>query len=199
MLPIALAADPDLHVDMVVIGHEAVVARARTTRPDIVLLSSALPDTDVAGLISDLLAAVPDTKIIVLSESYEEAVLFACVRAGAVGSLTWQQSRDELIHAIRRAHAGETLIDSHVLLRLLQSSRQDVPRSNPPPELAPREIDVLQYAMAGLRNKAIARQLGISVHTVRAHLQNAMAKLHVHSKLEAAIVALRAGLIEFPE
>lgn len=198
-LPIALAADPGLHVETAAVEREAVLAHVRCTPSDVVLLGDSFPDTELAGLVSDLLAAAPNIKVVILSETVDEAVLSACVRAGAVGYMTWQQSPAELIQAIKRANAGDMLVDNHVLLRLLQSVRQDPPRSRPVAALAPREIVVLQYVMAGFRNEEIARHLGISVHTVRAHLHNAMVKLRVHSRLEAAIAALRAGMVKLPE
>jgi DNA-binding NarL/FixJ family response regulator len=198
-LPIALAADPGLQIEAVLSDADTVLEYLAHIRPDVVLLSDSLPDTDMASLVSEVHAAAPSTKILILSEAANDELLSKCVCAGASGYMTWQQSPTELRQGIRRVHADDTLIDNHVLLRLVQSSRQTLQRPRSTANLAPREIDVLRYVMVGLRNDEIARELGISVHTVRAHLHSAMSKLHVHSRLEAAIAALKAGLVRLPK
>lgn len=202
-LAIALGADPDLEI----VGSETDPSRASTrirgTQPDIVLLSNFIGNGDCAHVIGHLRAEAPDLKVIVLtSSSDDQAELLACVQAGASGHQTTDLQPTELVESIKRVHAGELVFAPDVLVNLMTRPRSPSPARAaevPTQPLAPRELQVLQTVATGMSTGDAASELGITVHTVRAHLKNVMTKLQAHSKLEAVIFALKKGLIELPE
>ena len=128
----------------------------------------------------------------------DEAAVSACVEAGAVGCLNQDQSPSQLIDRIKRAHAGEVPFAPDMLVNLLlQPRRDEADRWHSVQLLGVRELQVLEMLANGMSTEVVAARLGITVHTVRTHLKDVMAKLQVHSKLEAVMVAIREGLIAF--
>jgi DNA-binding NarL/FixJ family response regulator len=128
--------------------------------------------------------------------------MFACAQAGAMGCFTEDFAPSALADAIKRVHAGEVLFTPEVLLELIQGAQvRDVTAATTPHQisLAPREREVLQAIATGLTPEQVADLLTISIHTVRTHLKNSMAKLNSRSKLEAVMLAIKNGLIELPE
>jgi DNA-binding NarL/FixJ family response regulator len=203
-LAIALSADPGLEVMGSETDPERALTRIRRVRPDVVLLNNSLGGSDCAEVICRLRTEAPDLKIIVLtSYSDDEDSLLACVQAGASGHQTTDRQPNELVDSIKRVHAGELDFAPDVLVNLMTRPRSPGPPPRAPeartPPLAPRELQVLQTVATGMSTGDAASALGITVHTVRAHLKNVMSKLQAHSKLEAVIFALKRGLIELPE
>jgi DNA-binding NarL/FixJ family response regulator len=120
-------------------------------------------------------------------------MLVAATEAGCAGFVLKTSPLDELVAAVRTAAAGEMLVSTALLARLLSRLRHE--RDAPDSVLTAREREILQLIAEGLTNAAISARLFISVNTVRNHVQNVLAKLGVHSKLEALSVAIRDGLI----
>lgn len=171
-------------------------ARAvREHRPDVVLVDYGLPDEDGISLAARLHAERPDMGIVIVTSLVDERLAMRAVEAGCAGFLTKDQSVDELIAAIRLARAGEPLISSAMLGRLLRRFGESG-RKRTGSRLTDRETEVLELVCEGLTNPAIAERLHLSHNTVRSHVQSILSKLQVHSKLEAAVVAARDGLIE---
>jgi DNA-binding NarL/FixJ family response regulator len=195
-LRLALSAEPDL----VVVGTASTLALARamvvTTRPDVVLLDHRLPDGLGVDSIAELKTLRPDTKIVVLTAAAEDAMLVTATEAGCAGFILKTSPLDELVAAVRTAAAGEIMVSSDLLGRLLNRLHHQYVR--PAHELTAREREILELIAEGLTNSAIATRLFISVNTVRNHVQNVLSKLDAHSKLEALSVAIREGLIEPP-
>jgi len=188
-----------------------------------VLIECLFATVSCSGLIHDLRDVFPSARMLVVSPDLDDESLADLVAAGAVGCLTPDCSRDELMDAIRRVSQGEILFPATLLMRLL--ARRQAPRReddaapssadwdastgrqaaagtsgvDPPAALAPRERQVLTAMATGLSTEEVAERLGITVHTVRTHLRNVLVKLNAHSKLEAVVIALRKGLIELPE
>lgn len=177
----------------------AALESARQLQPDVVLLDVLLPDGDGIAVAEAIKRIQPATKTVVLTSATEDEVLLRAIDAGASGFITKHRAINDVIAAVRAAHAGEMLIPPAMLLgllsRLYQRQRQEEARASLEP-LTPRERQVLQALARGLDNRETAMQLRISPNTVRTHLQNAMSKLGVHSKLEAVVLALKYGLIE---
>jgi DNA-binding NarL/FixJ family response regulator len=197
-LAVVLGDDRELDVVGVLTDPDLVMAELHRTRPDVVLVDH---QADGVRLAAAVVAGFPAPSIVILIPSLDQEILLACAEAGAVGYLTMEQPPEALGQAIKRAHAGEVLFAPALLHQLLVRARHaGRAREVPPPTqpLAPRETHVLQLLATGLRPEAVADRLGISIHTVRSHLNNVMAKLQAHSKLEAVVVALGAGLIELP-
>ena len=197
-LTIVLSADPQLEV----VGREGdpgrVLAQVRQVRPDVVLMSYFLMHQDDARLAAALRAEFPQVKILILTSTVDEDTLFACVQAGATGSVSKDVAAAELVEAIKRVHAGEVLFAANLLVNLLtRSQRQAEPTVGMPTgePLTARELEVLRALATGMSTDEAAAYLGITVHTMRTHLKNLMLKLEARSKLEAVLVALRGGLI----
>ena len=195
-LRLALSAQPDFEV----VGTAATLAQAKnmvaTTAPDVVLLDHRLPDGLGVDSISDLQAIRPESYIVVLTAAAEDSMLVAATEAGCAGFILKTSPLDELVSAVRTAAAGEIMVSSDLLSRLLNRlHHQD---DKPADELTSREREILQLIAEGLTNNAIATRLFISVNTVRNHVQSILAKLGAHSKLEALSMAIREGLIDPP-
>lgn len=195
-LSMALSAEPDLTV----VGTAPTLARARalmvSAAPDVVLLDHRLPDGLGVDSITELKALRPHAKIVVLTAAAEDGMLVTATEAGCAGFILKTSPLDELVAAVRTAAAGEIMVSSDLLARLL--NRLHHRHEQPAHELTGREREILGLISEGLTNGAIADRLFISVNTVRNHVQNILAKLEAHSKLEALSIAIRDGLIEAP-
>jgi DNA-binding NarL/FixJ family response regulator len=186
--------------DMTVVGTAATLAKARamivSDAPDVVLLDHRLPDGLGVDSISELKALRPSAKIVVLTAAAEDSMLVTATEAGCAGFILKTSPLDELVAAVRTAAAGEIMVSSDLLARLL--NRLHHRDEEPAHDLTAREREILELIAEGLTNGAIAKRLFISVNTVRNHVQNILAKLDAHSKLEALSVAIRDGLIDPP-
>ena len=153
-----------------------------------------------SAIVRSLRAEFPAVRVLVVTQSQDEETLLSCVQAGAAGFVTKDLPLAELGRSIRRVHAGDTLFAAGPLADLLRRTQPPPPKA-PKPDFQPlgvRELEVLRILATGLSTEETARQLGISVHTLRTHLKNLMGKLGVHSKLEAVIFAIRERLIDPP-
>ena len=168
--------------------------RVRDIRPDMALLDNSFAQLDVVRYAARLRDACPKLRIVVLTRIVDRLTLLAYVLAGVDGHLTLERSLADLIHSIKQVHDGQVLFPPDQLVSLLtQPPAQPIPKP-----LAPREVEVLQVLGTGVRTEQAAVELAMSVHTLRTHLKHAMRKLQAHSKLEAVLIAYKAGLIELP-
>lgn len=183
-------------------------ARAKMQRFDLAILDPGLPDGDGIALIPELCAANPRRKdspgcaVLILTASLDPELFARAVEAGAASFLHKATGLDEIINAVRRLCAGETLISPEELSGLLKLARQRR-LSNPAAHaavasLTPRERQVLRLLADGLNNKEIARHLGTTVATERNYLASVFSKLGVHSRLQALVFALHHGIVEIP-
>jgi len=172
------------------------VALTRRHVPDVVLMDWELPDGDGLAATEQIRAALPQVKVLLLTGSPDDAVLEAALRAGCSGFLSKHESADKLVEAIRLVHADEPAFPTRVMMSLL--SQEPRPPRATPSTLSIREIDVLELIAQGLTIEHVARRLTLSTHTIRNHVRNAMAKLDVHTRLEAVMLAAREGLIRTP-
>ncbi len=181
-----------------VLGTAATLAEARrwvaTSPPDVLLIDHRLPDGLGVQALPELKRLAPRMRIVLMSAAVDDAALVSAIENGASGFLSKSATVDELVQAIRAAAAGEVLVSPALLARLLPRLSRD--RLGVGTELTPREVEVLDVLSQGSSNSDIARELGISVNTVRNHVQNILTKLGVHSKLEALAVAVREGIID---
>jgi DNA-binding NarL/FixJ family response regulator len=190
----ALQAEPDLHV----VGQATSISEARdlvaSTAPDVVLLDHRLPDGDGVAAIGDLRGIRPAAKIVVLTATASDRVLVAAMEAGAAGFIAKTQRLDDVIAGVRAAAQGESVVSAKLLTRLLPRLQRQ--SGGGPADLTEREREILDLLARGLSNADIARELTISVHTVRNHVANLSAKLGAHSKLEVLAIAVRRGLVD---
>ena len=193
-----LEGSPDLEVVGEARTGQDTVRLVEELAPDIVLLDIAMPalsGIDAARLIK---TASPRTGIIILTVHADEEFLFEAIKAGAMGYLLKDASADELIRAIRVIYGGEGLLAPSMAAKVMREFARthevtDLARVLTP--LTHREVEILQQVAAGLANKEIAHKLSISERTVKNHLSNIMEKLHVNSRTQAAVYALRSGLV----
>lgn len=191
-----LGAQPDIHVVGMASTAAEALERIRVTKPSVVLMDHRLPDGDGTEVAATLKAELPETKFVMLTASEDDAVLLRAIEAGCSGYLTKGTSVQSLIDAVRSAHAGEALISSSMLARLLPKLRPTYRRLGA--DITPRERDVLRHLATGASTADLASDLNISVATARNHVQNILNKLGAHSKLEAVSVAVREGIVEYP-
>lgn len=179
-------------------GYQA-VAEAQRLRPNLALVSANLVNCDGIAAAALIKSRVPDCRIVVLSGRADHAGLARAVEAGASGFLLRDCSLTELISSIRSVHAGETLVPPRMLGQLLESltgrrsERQDALKLVS--SLTRREAEVLALLARGSDNDVMAASLFISPQTARTHVQNLLAKLGLHSRLEAAAFVNRNGIL----
>jgi DNA-binding NarL/FixJ family response regulator len=175
-------------------GQEAIAAAERL-RPDVVLMDLVMPRLDGVAAMRALRERLPDTRVIVLTSFLDDDKLLPALRAGAAGYLLKNAQPQQLVLAVRAAHAGEVLLDTVVAARLVEVLAAGG-NAGPLDRLTPREREVLQLIGRGFPNKQIARELGVSEKTVKTHVGHVLAKLGVGDRTQAAVAAVRAGLVD---
>jgi len=176
-------------------GEEAVAAVARL-EPDVALIDLVMPRVDGLEAIKRIRALSIATRVIVLTSFADEDKMLPAVRAGAVGYLLKDVDPQELVAAIRTVHEGETILHAAVireLVREVAGDGREPPADNP---LTPREREVLGLIARGRANKAIAFELGVAEKTVKTHVSNILGKLGVSDRTQAALYAVREGLVD---
>ncbi len=174
-------------------GEEAVEAATRLA-PDVVLMDLVMPRLEGAEAISRIRELGLETRVIVLTTFLDDDKLFAAIRAGAAGYLLKDVQPQDLVSAIRTAHAGESPVDPAAVTKLLEEVSA---RRRPDGQLlTPREQEVLRLIARGRPNKVIARDLGLSEKTVKTHVSNILGKLGLTDRTQAAVYAVREGLVE---
>ena len=184
------AADGITVVGAVEDGVRAVDA-VQELQPDLVLMDLSMPDLDGIAATARVLEVRPATKIIVLTSFNESARILAALEAGAVGYLLKDSEPEDIVRAVHDAIAGGVPLSPQAARALLPGNRPAA-RSD---ALTPREREVLALVAAGLPNKSIARRLGISEKTVKAHLTRVFTVLGVQDRTSAALWAQRQGLV----
>ncbi|MDQ4096118.1 MAG: response regulator transcription factor, partial [Actinomycetota bacterium] len=185
-------------------GAEAVALTQQLT-PDIVLMDIRMPERGaISGGIEACTAikdVAPTAKIIMLTISDEEADLYEAIKAGASGYLLKEISIDEVANAVRQVNQGQSLISPSMASKLLSEfatmvKRRDERSQMPGPRLTDRELQVLRLVAKGMNNKDIGDELFISENTVKNHVRNILEKLHLHSRMEAVVYAVREKLLD---
>jgi DNA-binding NarL/FixJ family response regulator len=184
-----------LNPEMEIVGEAADGAEglklAHELRPDVVLMDLLMPVMDGITAIGHLRRELPDIEVLALTSVLEDDKVVGAVRAGAIGYLLKDTQADELIRAIKGAAAGQAQLSRAAAERLMREVR--APES--PEALTDRETDVLRLLATGQSNKEIARNLHINESTVKSHVSNILNKLGVQGRTQAALHAVRIGLI----
>jgi NarL family two-component system response regulator LiaR len=175
-------------------GDEAVAA-VEELAPDVVLMDLMMPRADGIEAIRQVRERRPATRVIALTSFLDDDKLFPAVRAGAAGYLLKDVQPQELVSAIRTVHGGESLLHPAAAARLMAEVASDGGRTEPASLLTPREREVLVLIGRGLPNKVIARDLGVSEKTVKTHVSNLLGKLGLTDRTQAALFAVREGLL----
>lgn len=169
-----------------------------TLKPDVILMDLQMPRMDGITAIGHLRQNFPAIAIVILTTYNEDDLMIRGLQAGARGYLLKDSSRENLLDAIHAAARGETLLKPEILARVLAPQSAPKPASSTQAEstLTERELEVLQLAAKGERNKEMAYKLGITERTVKAHLQSIYQKFGVDSRAAAVAVAAGKGLLE---
>jgi DNA-binding NarL/FixJ family response regulator len=189
----------DAELDLVCVGHATdasqAVAMTVELQPDVVLMDLRLPDRDGISATADLTAMCPNLKVLILTAHEGAAEVARARAAGASGFLAKDGALSEVLDALRTARRGSMILPASVVA----GSAADGGSSEVDPGLTARELEVLRLLGQGRDPRAIAKDLGVSLYTCRGYVKSVLAKLAVHSQLEAVVVANRTGLIRVGE
>jgi two-component system NarL family response regulator len=181
-------------------GDDA-VSSAIDLAPDVVLMDVRMPRLSGIEATRAIAEAVPSAKILMLTVSDEEEDLYDAIKAGATGYLLKEISIEEVATAIRAVVSGQSLISPSMASKLLSeftnlAKKADERQAVPTPRLTERELEVLKLVAQGMSNREIAGELFISENTVKNHVRNILEKLHLHSRMEAVVYAVREKLLD---
>jgi DNA-binding NarL/FixJ family response regulator len=179
-------------------GRQA-VWRAPHARPEVVLMDVRMPEMDGIAATGELIAAVPEAKVVILTTFEEDEYILGALRAGASGFLLKRTSPEQLIAAIHTVAAGEALLSPSVTRRVIdRMATQPVIGEPTDPrldELTPREREVLELIAHGLSNREIAEALVVEETTVKTHVKRVLMKLEARDRVQAVILAYEWGLV----
>jgi DNA-binding NarL/FixJ family response regulator len=190
-----IAAEPDLEW----VGIASTLAEAlplvERTSPDVVLMDFHLPDGDGSQGTRDVLALRPTTKVMMLSGAHGDDLAARAIEAGCSGFLKKTRSASDIVTAIRAVARGELVVSAQELVGAIERFRSGAVAEG----LTTREREVLRHLARGQSNEDIAKDLFVSLHTIRNHVQNILTKLNAHSKLSAVAIATRLGILGLSE
>ena len=191
-----LTTIPDMEVAGEAANGRQAVSLFKRLQPDIVLMDLVMPEMDGIQAIEEIITLKPDARILVLTSYATDDKVFPALKAGASGYLLKDSDSEELVRSIREIQRGESSIDPKIARRLLREISAPPPQSKPAEvdPLTNREVEVLKLVAMGKTNLEIADQLVISEGTVRTHVSNILGKLHLASRTQATLYALRKGL-----
>jgi len=185
--------------DMELIGEAAngieAVEKARELRPDVILMDLVMPRKGGIEAIGDIMRENPEARILVLTSFSEDDQAFPAIKAGAMGYIIKDSLPEELLQAVRDIHQGQPYLNPAIARRLMQELGQA--GASPPLTdlLTEREIEVLKLVARGLTNQEIADELVVSKRTVDSHTNSILTKLRLDNRTQAALYALRQGLV----
>ena len=181
-------------------GEEA-IRKVEELAPDVVLMDVRMPRVSGIEATRAIAEVNPTAKILMLTVSDEEDDLYDAIKAGATGYLLKEISIEEVANAIRAVVSGQSLISPSMASKLLTeftalAKKADEKQAVPTPRLTERELEVLKLVAQGMSNREIASELYISENTVKNHVRNILEKLHLHSRMEAVVYAVREKLLD---
>jgi DNA-binding NarL/FixJ family response regulator len=194
-----LSSDERIEVVEEAADGRVAVQRARHARPDVVLMDVRMPELDGIAATAELLAAAPDSRVMILTTFEDDAYILGALRAGASGFLLKRSSPEDLIAAIHTLAAGDALLSPSVTKRLIDRvAHHPVIGDGANPqldELTPREREVLELIAQGLSNREIAAELTVEETTVKSHVKRVLMKLQARDRVQAVIFAYESGLV----
>lgn len=192
------------HQDIQVVGEAGdgleAIEIARETLPDIILMDINMPRCDGLQATRRIKREMPHVTIVILTVSEDDKDLFEAIKSGAQGYLLKNLEPYQLYDLLESISRGEAPLSGAIAARILKEFTQPGPNPGEGPivgdELTARETMILQYVAEGLTNKEIAATLVISENTVKIHLRNILEKLHLQNRIQAAVYAVRQGLVD---
>jgi len=190
--------------DMQVVGEASdgleAIAVARETLPDVILMDISMPTCDGLEATRRIKRELPHVKIVMLTVSDDDQHLFEAIKSGAQGYLLKDLEPYQLHDLLENISKGEAALSGAIAAKILKEFTRPSPGSPEEPdiidELTPRETTILQLVSEGKTNKEIASDLVISENTVKIHLRNILEKLHLQNRIQAAVYAVRQGLVD---
>jgi DNA-binding NarL/FixJ family response regulator len=200
-LEMVLESESDIELVGEASDGEEAVKRAEELVPDVVLMDVRMPKRSGIEAARQVRELLPHVKILMLTISDDEADLYEAIKSGAAGYLLKEIPIEEVADAIRSVWAGQSRISPSMASKLLtefaaMSKAADERPQMPTPKLTDREMEVLRLVAQGMNNRDIAKALFISENTVKNHIRNILEKLHLHSRMEAVVYAVREKMIE---
>ncbi len=189
-----LSTEPSIKIVGEAAGGQEAIAKAKDLQPDVIVMDLVMPEGDGITAIAAIKGRMPDTRILVLTTFGDEASVTAAIQAGADGYLLKDAGGEALLNSIRAVRRGDVPLDPHVARHLVRGTATG--RATPGGvHLTQREMDVLRLVAGGLSNRQVAKELGLSAGTVKVHVSNVLGKLNVSTRTEAAVWAVRTGLV----
>jgi len=186
-----LKLDPELEVVGEAADGAEAIQMARALTPDVVLMDLLMPGTDGITATQRIRAEVPGTEVLALTSVLEDASVVGAVQAGAIGYLLKDTQAEQLCKAIKAAAKGQVQLAPEAAARLVREVRAP----DNPESLTGRETEVLRALATGLTNREIGRALNIGERTVKTHVSHLLSKLGLQSRTQAALYAVRIGLV----
>jgi DNA-binding NarL/FixJ family response regulator len=188
----SLAAAPDISVVGEAESGDEALALSRELLPDVLLLDIVMPGKSGITTVGEMAAACPATRVVILTVSEREDDLLAALKAGASGYVLKGISARELVDVVRMVAQGEVYVSPVLAAHLLRELSHPRPEgADPLAELTEREREMLRLVMEGLTNREIGERLHLAEKTVKHYMTNILGKLHVRSRVEAALIAAR--------
>jgi len=191
----SLLEDTDIEIIGEAANGDEAVERTRQCKPDVVLMDIRMPESDGLGALEKIRQESPDLPIVMISTYDNPTYVARSVALGATDYVLKDSGRQELVDAIQRAATGQSPSEDSILYRIkdTMSRRRDrIDRDEVP--LTNRELQVLRHVALGLSNREIGRSLGISIETVKEHVQNILRKIDASDRTQAAVWAIKKGL-----
>jgi len=189
-----LSVKPDIEVVGEASDGAETVAQAQALRPDVILMDLVMPGMDGIEATRQIVEQQPGVRILVLTSFAADDKVFPAIKAGALGYLLKDSGPDDLVQAIHQVYRGEPALEPSIARKVLLELSQPPKEPLTPEPLTERELEVLGLIAQGRSNREIAEQLVIAEMTVRTHVSNVLSKLHLASRTQAALYALREGL-----
>jgi NarL family two-component system response regulator LiaR len=189
-----LSTEPDIEVVGETGDGLETVAQAQALRPDVILMDLVMPEMDGIEATRRIAAELSGVRILVLTSFAADDKVFPAIKAGALGYILKDSGPLELVQAIHQVHQGQPSLEPSIALKVLQELAHPAQQPPTPDPLSEREMEVLRLLAQGKSNREIAEQLVITDLTVRTHVSNILGKLHLASRTQAALYALKEGL-----
>lgn len=179
-------------------GVEA-VDKTLSLQPDVVLMDLEMPRQSGIEAIQEIQRRTSPSRILVLTTFATDDKVFPAIKAGALGYLLKDSSPEDLLQAIRQVNQGESSLHPAIARKLIREISRPPQKPGEVEPLTEREVDILVQVSKGLSNQEIANRLVLSERTVRTHVSNILAKLHLANRTQAALYALREGLAKLED
>lgn len=189
-----LLTEPDFTITGEASNGKEAITLASEVKPDVILMDLIMPEMTGIEATREIMAILPHTKIIIITSFYDDEQVFPAIEAGAFSYLLKTASADEIISTIRKAVLDESVIEQKVAQKMMKQIRTK-PKTLLHDELTKREKEVLLLIGEGKTNSQIAEDLFIGLKTVKTHVSNILSKLNVSDRTQAAVYAIRNGIV----